>query len=74
LRILAEILDSPGCHGEAKHGKQPRDSEQKAARKPEPQPEVGPQPGMERYPERKRKARPRHRAADQGELPLSTCP
>jgi hypothetical protein len=88
LRILAEILDSPGCRDEAEFGKQTQDSERNAipARKPGPrpgvgaqpevgpQPEVRPQPGMERFPERKRKARPRRRAADQGELPLSTCP
>ena len=56
LRILAEILDSPGCRGEPGH------SERQVA--PARKPEVGPQPGG------KRKTRLRRRAAGQCELPL----
>jgi hypothetical protein len=54
LRILAEILDSPRCHGKPGHWKRPGHSERKApARKPEaePQPEAQPQPGIESQPE-----------------------
>jgi hypothetical protein len=71
LRILAEILDSPGRLSGAGHGKRPQDSERKAT--PAQKPEVGLQPGMERHRERKRKARLR-RAAGQCELPLSIGP
>ena len=64
LRVLAEILDSPGCRGAPGHlERQMAPAPNSAVR---PRPEVGPQPSGKR----KTRLRRTCRAAEQCELPL----
>jgi hypothetical protein len=75
LRVLAEILDSSGCRGEAGHSERQVTPARKPGveRQPEvrPQPEVGPQPGEKQKARRRGRA---FRAVSQCELPLPLCP